>query len=412
MKKTYIIITFVSLTLCYARVWAQDSTLSPKAWIRHTIDSSSSGADGAKLADINQDGHPDIATGWEEGSITKLYVHPGPDKVTQAWPAVTVGETPHVEDAVFADMDDDGRLDIVSCTENVSRKIVIHLSPEAELLNPQKWQQLVLPASEGRMMWMYAEPLQVDGRYGVDLVAAGKGEGAALGWFEAPETAGDWEAWKWHPISPVGWIMSIMLRDMDYDGDTDVVISDRRGPQQACRWLENPGSAANQKRTWKNHVIGGEGKEFMFMTMADMDGDGTEEVVAAERTDQTISIYQRQNKAGTQWKEQMIVLPQFTGRAKSVAVGDMNGDGVADLVHSTNTEGLDKVGLTWVDGRSLNDPSDAIFQSISGVHPAKFDKVELIDLDEDGDLDVLTCEENYGADSNGLGVIWYENPQK
>ena len=31
--------------------------------------------------------------------------------------------------------------------------------------------------------------------------------------------------------------------------------------------------------------------------------------------------------------------------------------------------------------------------------------MELIDLDGDGDLDVMTCEER-----KNLGVIWYENP--
>ncbi len=35
-----------------------------------------------------------------------------------------------------------------------------------------------------------------------------------------------------------------------------------------------------------------------------------------------------------------------------------------------------------------------------------------MDLDGDGDLDVLTCEEDYGENSAGLGVIWYENPGK
>ena len=33
----------------------------------------------------------------------------------------------------------------------------------------------------------------------------------------------------------------------------------------------------------------------------------------------------------------------------------------------------------------------------------KFDRLELLDLDEDGDLDVLTCEKR-----DNLGVIWYE----
>lgn len=35
----------------------------------------------------------------------------------------------------------------------------------------------------------------------------------------------------------------------------------------------------------------------------------------------------------------------------------------------------------------------------------KFDRIVLIDLDDDGDLDVLTCEER-----QNLGIIWYENP--
>jgi hypothetical protein len=35
----------------------------------------------------------------------------------------------------------------------------------------------------------------------------------------------------------------------------------------------------------------------------------------------------------------------------------------------------------------------------------KYDFIELIDLDGDQDLDVLTTEEN-----KGLGVVWYENP--
>ena len=37
----------------------------------------------------------------------------------------------------------------------------------------------------------------------------------------------------------------------------------------------------------------------------------------------------------------------------------------------------------------------------------KHDLVPLIDLDGDGDLDVLTTEE-----TKGLGVVWYENPTR
>jgi hypothetical protein len=37
----------------------------------------------------------------------------------------------------------------------------------------------------------------------------------------------------------------------------------------------------------------------------------------------------------------------------------------------------------------------------------------LLDVDSDGDLDVINCEENDNArDGLGLGVVWYENPTR
>ena len=42
---------------------------------------------------------------------------------------------------------------------------------------------------------------------------------------------------------------------------------------------------------------------------------------------------------------------------------------------------------------------------IAGPEGAKFDRIELVDLDDDGDLDLVTTEER-----DGLGVVWYENP--
>jgi hypothetical protein len=46
-----------------------------------------------------------------------------------------------------------------------------------------------------------------------------------------------------------------------------------------------------------------------------------------------------------------------------------------------------------------------IDNSLSGA-----DGVRLTDINND--LDVLTWEENFGPESRGLGVIWYENPGK
>ena len=52
-------------------------------------------------------------------------------------------------------------------------------------------------------------------------------------------------------------------------------------------------------------------------------------------------------------------------------------------------------------------PTERLWQEhdISGPEGVKFDRIELVDMDADGDPDVLTCEE-----IEDLGVFWYENP--
>ena len=47
---------------------------------------------------------------------------------------------------------------------------------------------------------------------------------------------------------------------------------------------------------------------------------------------------------------------------------------------------------------------------ISGPVGSRFDCLELLDVDGDGDVDARTTEENYGGGRAGLGLIWYENP--
>ena len=40
----------------------------------------------------------------------------------------------------------------------------------------------------------------------------------------------------------------------------------------------------------------------------------------------------------------------------------------------------------------------------------KFDNLRLLDMDADGDLDILTTEEGEGIFTRGKGILWLENP--
>lgn len=408
-------IAFCSIIFCTILngVYGQEKPYlaGKQAWKLHVIDDGYSGADGVQLADANGDGLMDITTGWEEAGVTKVYLHPGHEKVKQKWPGVIVGKTPSVEDAMFVDLDADGSMDVVSSTEGKSRKIFINWAPgaESDYLDSTKWTSEVLPASEGLMQWMYAIPMQVDGENGIDIVVGSKGENAMIGWFQSPEKARNIHDWVWHPIQPCGWVMSLFRSDMDHDGDMDIVTSDRRGDKRGIRWMENPGPGDDLYKSWENHTIGAENREVMFMDLADLDSDGLEDALVTEYTNQKIVYLRRLDETGLNWEEHEIALPDFAGRAKSIRIGDIDGDDKPDIVHGANTlSDKNRHGLLWIS--SLASYQDSNWNEVSGTKGYKFDRIELIDLDGDGDLDVLTCEENYGEESYGLGVIWYENP--
>ncbi|MDM8004904.1 MAG: VCBS repeat-containing protein [Phycisphaerae bacterium] len=378
---------------------------TPSAWPMHVIDNSSAGADGVRLADANGDRLPDVAAGWEEGGLIRVYLHPGTRAARRPWPAVTVGQVSSPEDAVFADLDGDGVVDVVSCCEGQEKTVFFHWAPRerSRYLDPTAWKTEALPASKGLCQWMFCLPIQVDGRNGVDLVVGGKNEAARIGWFEAPPDAHDLNAWKWHPLFDAGWIMSLIAEDMDGDGDRDILASDRKGASRGCLWIENPGPDRADTSRWPIHRIGAGDREYMFLTVADLDGDGLRDVVAATAGREWV-YYRRTVAKPPAWESYTIELPADTGTGKSVSVADVDGDGRQDVVFSCEkSEG--KRGLMRMKCAKVLTDRNWLSFDIAGLKGAKFDLVQLVDLDGDGDLDVMTTEE-----AERLGVIWYENP--
>ena len=369
-----------------------------KPWKRHTIDSSSKaagklGADGVRLADVNGDGLLDITTGWEQGGAIVVYQNPGPARSRAAWPSVTVGRVVSPEDAMFIDLDNDGNLDVVSSCEGSARTMYIHWAPpkRGDYWNPSAWRTEAIPATKGEQLWMFAAPARLDCRGAAELFVSSKGGNASIGFLvrkDPDSLARDASGFEYVKLRSAGWIMSLEPLDMDGDGDTDLIYSDRRGSNRGVGWLENPGSATIRKPTaWKDHLLGGQGKEVMFLDAADLDGDDDMDIVCTTRSQQLLIF----KKADTKWDVDTLPNPYGLPHGKAVAIGDVNGDGRPDLVHTTNTGGNRKVpGVSWLEQAE----SKWAVHNIGGSVGVKFDLIELVDLGKDGDLDAITCEES------------------
>ncbi len=379
-------------------------------WRRHTIDASSRGADGVRMADVNGDGRLDITTGWEEGGVVRVCINPGPAKVRAPWPSVTVGEVASPEDAVFVDLDGDGAIDVVSCCEGRTKSVFVHWAPTdpKRYLDAAAWKTEPFPAVAGKQAWMFCVPMQADGRGGTDLVIGSKGRGGSIGYLECPANPRDLTAWRFHRLVDAGWIMSLRAVDMDGDGDTDILASDRRGPRRGILWLANPGARAEGKApAWAEHRIGAADKEVMFLATADLNADGRLDVVSATRNGQIVGFLGAAGKAVPAWRPFTIDNPFGIRNGKGVALGDVDLDGRMDIVHTAAPGNDSLIGVTWLAyGKSVTGAKWAV-HDIGGPAGVKFDRIELVDLDDDGDLDVITNEER-----TLNAVFWYENPTR
>jgi hypothetical protein len=401
-------------------VTAQDSAADPAdvgaPWAMRTIQAGLRGADGAHLADVDGDGFDDVATAWEEQGVVTVSLHPGaaatPETLRQPWTTVVVGtRLGGVEDAVVADIDEDGHADVVSACE--CRKLAVHFAPDdpTRLLDPEAWTTVTLDASTGGHRWIKAAVTDVDGDGHLDVVGGGKASPATVSWFRSPADPRDGSAWTRTVMSDVGWTMSLEPLDVDADTDVDLVLSDRipiRDPDRpirydlrGSRWLENP--AVGGGADWVNHPIGFSRGEHKFLHVVDVDGDGDDDVLDGVSGATHNRTFLRKNLGGwTAWEETPIPQPDGVGHYQDVTTGDIDADGDLDLAFSYSHAEGDLSGVIW-----LGAGPDGSWQrnEISGPPGTKFDNVELHDVDGDGDLDAVTTEQ-----IEQLGIIWYENP--
>ncbi len=396
-------------------------------WQKWAIDTSGNGADGVTTGDINRDGLIDVVSGWEQSGDLRLYLNPGPGHVRDAaaWSHIDIsGGVPieGIEDAAFADLDLDGFDDaVISSIEDDTQTLGIHWLAGKNMRNPADWRGFNLAPSE-RAGYMKARAAQIDGVGGADIVAGSKtidDTRASIFWFKSPAGTPPGSADQWQRFY-VGAVdvktVTLVIKDMDADGLPDIVFAGRNG----VGWFKHPGHQAlvssPATATWERIMITARGSEFTFCNHV---VDGMEDMVVAtsHKSGMVAKWLRRLDATGRHWAEYPITADHLrTDQGfslkfviKGVACGYVDGDDLIDLVFTASGHGH---------GVFMMSPRAGVVSGqawhLENLTPyadfMKYDNLRLVDMDLDGDLDIVTTEEGGGDFTVGDGVLWLENP--
>jgi lysophospholipase L1-like esterase len=215
-----------------------------KEWVAHRIDEKMSEARTIRVADFNQDGHPDllgasvgvenvapdVVDAEQHGGRVVWYENPGPP-ATGRWTRHIIDDRSRapIHGQPF-DLDLDGDLDVVMA-HGMRRELISEDHHEVV-------------------------------------------------WYENAGAAGRGEQWLRHTIARLPFAFEAAAADLDGDGDIDVAATAwARGDRLV--WYENSG---NPRDAWSEHVLKRDWFAANQLIIADLNGDGRPDIAATSDT--------------------------------------------------------------------------------------------------------------------------------
>jgi hypothetical protein len=185
------------------------------------------------------------------------------------------------------------------------------------------------------------------------------------------------------------------VADIDGDGHNDIVgTAAEPADQSQIIWWHNPGQPG--KGDWKRYIVGSLNIERGATAVADVDGDGHPDVIAAEETGSAATrqgrIYWFKHPGkmteGRPWPRKDVSGKYFS--IQSLHAADLDGDGDIDFVAGEHRHGA-KVSLSEMRLFVFENDGRGRFTRNQIAHGYDHhDGCKLADLDNDGDIDIIS----------------------
>lgn len=353
------------------------------SFTEHIITTAAVGAWVVYAADLDSDGDIDVLSASSHDDIVAWYESDGASPPN--FKKIDITNLADGAKSVYAaDLDGDNDLDVLSASEDDD--IIAWYKNDGGI--PPSFERKVIDTLADGATSVYAADLDNDGD--IDVLSASEVDNT-IAWYENDgRSTPNFD--KRVITKSADSAQSVYATDLDNDGNVDV-LSASWSDGTVALYLNDGGFPPNFERKVITNMAPGAHSVYAV----DLDNDGDIDALSASIWDNTIiGWYDNDGRSPPTFTHRVVVA--LADGAFSVFAADLDHDGAIDVVSASDVDNA----LTWYksDGKI---PPNFIPNYQRGVNITRADSVYAVDMDNDGDMDVLLAS---SADDT---IAWYES---
>jgi hypothetical protein len=314
-----------------------------------------------------------------------------------------VGNQPWVAHVLASDLDQDGRMDVLVCESKDDTVLWLHQTPEGD------YKEIVL--ADDMRAPVHVDTADMDKDGDLDLLVACMSivfpNNDRIGAVIALENDGTQHFKKHILLENTHRVTDVRAADLNGDGQLDLAVGQFGYDQGEVRWMERTGPWE-----FKSHSLL-ELSGTINTCVADFDDDGDLDIVS-QFSQQWEEIYVFINDGRGNFTNKLLWGSTNEDYSSSgMTVCDLNQDGLTDILF-TNGDGFGPTpvpgpqpwhGVQWLENQGNNTFEFHRIGDLGGAYSPKG-----IDLDSDGDLDVLALSSfNNWGNPKAESMVWFKN---